>query len=271
MTASLLAKLTYLLFLSWATAKHTPDTLCEVLDQAFLRWILIRRRTKQELEHLEKDLKLAKPSITTETLIGAAVGGTAVGSAAVGAAIAAPFTFGASLIGTAAGAGIGALIASYLGAKKQKKIRLSEVQKAIEKDRKACIRLQELLDSLNRKFSSTTSAGATSDAMVRNVSDTLKRTSRFADPSILPSDITQLVKSSLDRHRGSTSPIVAEIRGILDNLESMECSDEAEIKRWVPEDETRDWQTMARLLKDSFDSVEWNGSENSTLPHKPAN
>ena len=192
---------------------------------------------------MERKLELAKRSITTETVIGAAVGG-AVGSAAVvvtsvGAAIAAPFTFGASLMLPAAGAGIGALIASYRGTEEQKKFRLSEVQVAIEKDRKACIRLQELLHSLNRTFSSATSAGATPGAKVRYVSDALERlASRFADPSVLPRDITQLVKSSLDRHRGSTSPTVAEIRGILDKLE---CPDEAEIKRLVPEDEILDW------------------------------
>ena len=263
MTASLLAKLTYLLFLSWATANQTPDQLWILLHEAFLHWRQIRRHTKQELEDLEKDLKLAKLRITAETVIGAAVGGAAVGGAAVSAAIVAPFTFGASLMVTAAGAGISALIGSYLGAEKQKKIRLSEVQVAIEKDRKACIRLQELFDSLNRTFSSTTSAGATPGAMVRNLSDALERTWRFADPSVLPWDITQLV----DRHRGSTSPIVAEIRGILDNLE---CPDEAEIKRLVPEDETLDWQRMRRLLQDYFHSVEWNGSKKSTLPHKPA-
>ena len=197
---------------------------------------------------MERKLEVAKRSITTETVIGAAVGGavgsaavvvTSVGAAAVGAAIAAPFTFGASLMLPAAGAGIGALIASYRGTEEQKKFRLSEVQVAIEKDRKACIRLQELLDSLNRTFSSATSAGATPSAMVRYVSDALERlASRFADPSVLPSDIAQLVKSSLDRHRGSTSPTVAEIRGILDKLE---CPDEAEIKRLVPEDEILDW------------------------------
>ena len=153
--------------------------------------------------------------------------------ATVGSAIAAPFTFGASLMVTAAGAGIGALIASYLGPEEEKRFRLSEVQVAIEKDRRACIRLQELLDSLNRTFSSTTSAGTTPSGMVRYVSDALGRLAwRFAHPSDLPRDITQLVKSSLDRHRGSTSPIVAEIRDILDNLE---CPDEAEIKRLVPE------------------------------------
>ena len=121
--------------------------------------------------------------------------------------------------------GIGALIASYLGAEEEKKFRLLEVQEAIEKDRKACIRLQELCDSFNRTFSFESNA--------------LKRiTSHFADLSVLPRDITQLVKSSLDRHRGSTSPIVAEIRGILDNLK---CPDEAEIKGLVLEDEKLDW------------------------------
>ena len=165
--------------------------------------------------------------------------GAVMGGATYGAAIAAPFTFGASLMVTAAGAGIGALIASYLGAEEEKKFRLSEVQVAIEKDRKACVRLQELLGSLNGTFSSTTSAGATPGAMVRYVSGAFEHlASRFADPSVLPRDITQLVKSSLDRHHLSTSPIAAEIRDILDNLK---CPDEAEIKYLVPEDEILDW------------------------------
>ena len=194
---------------------------------------------------MERKLKLAKPSITTETVVWAAL---------FGAAVVAAFTFGANLMVTAAGAGIVALITLYLDAEEQKKFRLPEVQMAIEKDRKACIRLQELLDSLNRTCSSTTSAGATPSAMVRYVSDDLERlASRFADPSVLPSDITKLVKSSLDRHRGSTSPIVAKIRGILDNLK---CPDEAEFKRLVPKDEILDWQTRALVLEDSFDSVE---------------
>lgn len=203
---------------------------------------------------------------------GVVMGGAAVGGAAaniVSSALAAPFTFGASLLtGVALAAGFDALIRSYFRAEEEKKFRLSEVQVAIEKDRKVCIRLQELLDSLNRTFSSTTSAGATSGAMVRNVSDSLKRTSSFADPSDLPRDITQLVKSSLDRLPGSTSPIVEEIRGILNKLK---CPNEAEIKRLVPKrlakGETLDWQTIARVLEDSFD----NGAENSTLPREPAN
>lgn len=250
MTASLLAKFTYLLFLSLATANQTSDRLRKELREAFLDWIPIRRHSKEELEHLERNLRLTKPSIDTRTAFGVAMG----------AALTASFTFGASLMVAAAGAGIGALIgagASYLSAEEEKRIRLAEVQVAIEKDRKACIRLQELLDSLNRTFSSTTSAGAIPGAMVQNVSDALKRASRFADPSVLPRDITQLVKSSLDRHRGSKSPIVAEIRSVLDNLK---CPDDAEIERLVfhfrPNSPTPlDLWTKARVLED-FDSAE---------------
>ena len=239
MTASLLTKFTYLLFLSLATANQTSDRLRK-LDEAFVHWIPIRRHTKEELEHLETNLnRLAKPSIATRTLVGAALGGVLTGV----------LTFGASLM-AAAGAGIGALMgatSSYLSPEEEKKLRLPEVQVAIEKDREACIRLQELLDSLNRTFSSTSSAGATQSKIVQYVS--------FADPSVLPRDITQLVKSSLDRH-GSTSPIVAEIKNVLDNLK---CPDDVEIGRLVPESlaesKKLDLWTKVRVVKD-FDSAE---------------
>jgi len=142
----------------------------------------------------------------------------------VGAALAAPFTFGTSFM-VAAGAGIGAMIGartSYLNAEGEETFRLAEVQVAIEKDRTACAELRGQLNSLNRTF--------TSYLMVRNVADVFTRASHFADSSVLPRDITQLVKSSLDRHHRSTSPIVEEIRDILNNLK---CPDETEIQRLV--------------------------------------
>ena len=225
MTARLLAKFTYLLFLSLATANQTPDRLRRELRKAFLHWIPIRRHTKEELERLERNLKRTILSKTTSTALGVFLGAT----------LAASLTLRAGLMVTAAWIAVGALIgagACYLTAEEREKFRLAEVQVAIEKDRKACIRLQELLDSINKTFSSTTSAGATPGAMVKNVSDALKRASRFADPFVLPRDITQLVTSSLDRHRGSKCPIVSEIRNVLDNLK---CPDDAEIERLVLE------------------------------------
>ena len=215
MTASLPTKFTYLLFLSLATDNQTLDRLRKELHEAFRRWIPIRRDTKGTLERLARNLSLENPaSILTGTMIGGVVG----------AALAAPFTFGTSLF-VAAGAGIGAMMGagkSRLSAEEEETLRLAEVQVAIEKDRTACAELQGQLNSLKRTF--------TSYVMVRNVANVLTRASRFADSSVLPSDITQLVKSSLDRHNRSTSPIVQEIRGILNNLK---CPDETEIQRLV--------------------------------------
>ena len=202
MTASLHAKFTYLLFLSLVTANQTLDRL----RYAFLRWIPIRRYTKRMLESLVRDL-LGEYDTATGNTVGFVMG--------AGAVLAAPFTFGASLVAVAAVGGIGALI----GAEFEKRFRLPNVQRAIDRDRAACTELQRQLISLNRTFTSTASAGA----LIRNVS-------RFANASVLPLDITQLVKSSLDRHHGSTSPIVEEIRGILNNLK---CPDETQIQRLV--------------------------------------
>lgn len=201
MTASLLAKFAYLLFLSLVTAKQTLDRLRE----AFFRWIPIRRHTKKMLEHLVSDL-LGELVTGTGTIVGGVMG--------AGAVLAAPLTFGASLVAAAAMAGIGALV----GTQFDRRLRLPSLQLAIDKDRRHCRELQRQLISLNRTFTSTTSA----DALIRKVS-------HFADASVLPLDITQLVKSSLDRHR-STAPIVEEIRGILNNLK---CPDETEIQRLV--------------------------------------
>ena len=198
MTASLHAKFTYLLFLSLGTANQTLDRL----RYAFLRWIPIRRYTKRMLESLVRDL-LGEYDTAMGNTVGFVMG--------AGAVLAAPFTFGASLVAVAAVGGIGALI----GAEFEKRFRLPNVQRAIDRDRAACTELQRQLISLNRTFTSTASAGA----LIRNVS-------RFANASVLPLDITQLVKSSLDRHHGSTSPIVEEIREILNNLK---CPDETEI------------------------------------------
>ena len=158
------------------------------------------------LESLVRDL-LGEYDTATGNTVGFVMGAGAV------AVLAAPFTFGASLVAAAAVGGIGAAI----GGQVEKTFRLPMVQRAIDRDRAACTELQRQLISLNRTFTSTASAGA----LIRNVS-------RFANASVLPLDISQLVESSLDGHNGSTSPIVQEIRGILNNLK---CPRESEIQR----------------------------------------
>lgn len=224
MSASLLAVFTYLLFLPFTAANQTLDRLRADLHQAFRHWIPIRRHTKEELEHLARNLMLRTPAgMVTRAAVGAVVGGI----------LAAPFTFGTSLGITAAGVGLGAagggLSAVFgagnwnLSAEEEQRFRLAEVQGTINSDRRACEELREQLDSLKRTFTSTStiSAGATTGALVRNVADAFTRASRFADSSVLPRDITQLVKSS---------PYAAEIRSILNNLK---CPDGTEIQRLV--------------------------------------
>ena len=201
------------------TANQTLDRLRKELHDAFRRWMPIRRHTIEELEHLARNLMLRTPTgMVTRAAIGAVVGGI----------LAAPFTFGASLGATVAGVGLGAAGGglnavfragnSNLSAEEEQRFRLAEVQGTIDSDRRACKELRQQLDSLKRTFTSTTLAGATTGALVSNVADAFTRASRFADSSVLPRDITQLVKSS---------PNAEEIRSILNNLK---CPDETEIQ-----------------------------------------
>lgn len=204
------------------------DRLRKELRDAFLPWISIRRNTEGKLAELAKILPslLRKPNIAKVAAVGFVLG-----------AVAAPFTFGASLIGVGAAAGLGIIgaaigaLAPYFSAEVEKNLGLAELQAAIDMDRKACTELQLQLESMKGTLtSSSTSSGAAAGTMVRNLSDALTRASRFVDSSLLPEDITQLLKSSLDRHHGSTSAIVQEIRGIVSNLK---CPDETDIQLLV--------------------------------------
>lgn len=199
------------------------DRLRKELQEAFRDWLPIRRNTKEKLEELARNLPslLRRPGIVSPITAASATLG----------ALAAPFTFGTSLVVGAAGAGVGAAIgfgASYLSAEAEEKLKLGMVQGAIDMDRSAYADLQRRLDFLKGTFTSSTKISTSDEAPTLGaaVSDVLTRATRFADSSVLPRNITQLVKSSLDRNRGSTSPIVQEIMGILNNLN---CRDETEM------------------------------------------
>lgn len=207
------------------------DRLRKELQEAFRDWLPARRNTKEKLEELARNLPslLRRPGIVSQvTAASAAVGALAT--------LAAPFTFGTSLVVVAAaGAGAGAAIgfgASYLSAEAEEKLKLGMVQGAIDMDRGAYAVLQLRLDFLKGTFTSSTKISTSDEAPTLDaaVSDVLTRATRFADSSVLPRNITQLVKSSLDRNRGSTSPIVQEIMGILNNLN---CRDETEMPSLV--------------------------------------
>ena len=270
--------------------------LREELNKAFIEWIPKRRRTKEQLEELASKLHEHHRNVNITTITGAGLG-TVGGVLSIAGLIAAPFTFGAGIVVSLIGAGIGGAGGLVMSGSKVveiilTKLGLKEVQLAIDEDRDACTNLQQRLDSLEsfiselagflkplhddavlmrelegsgfeflhglfpkdyttsaeekvefgarffRTLSSaatvSASAFATAGAVARSAALAGTRVAHIAgsviSAALLPLDITLLVKSSLELHRGSTSKAVEDIRKI---LEELECPDEKEIEMLV--------------------------------------
>ena len=271
--------------------------LREQLHDAFLSWIPIRTRTKEQLEELATKLHEHHRNVNISTITGASMG-TVGGILSVAGLITAPFTFGSGIVVSLVGAGIGGAGGLVMSGSKVadiilEKLGLKEVQETIEDDRKACSELQKQLDDLENFISSlaeflkplhddavllrelegsgfeflsqrisneeigasteervefgarffraaisaatiSASAAATAGAVTRSALLAGTRAAHVAgsviSAALLPLDITLLVKSSLELHRGSTSAAVQDIRRILDELE---CPEEGEIQGLV--------------------------------------
>ena len=276
------------------------EQLCklrEELHDAFLSWIPIRTRTKEQLEELATKLHEHHRNVNISTITGASMG-TVGGILSVAGLITAPFTFGSGIVVSLVGAGIGGAGGLVTSGSKVvdiilEKLGLKEVQEKIEDDRKACSELQKQLDALENFISSlaeflkplhddavllrelegsgfeflsqrisneeigasteervefdarffraaisaatiSASAAATAGAVTRSALLAGTRAAHVAgsviSAALLPLDITLLVKSSLELHRGSTSAAVRDIRRILDELE---CPEKGEIQGLV--------------------------------------
>ena len=276
------------------------EQLCklrEELHDAFLSWIPIRTRTKEQLEELATKLHEHHRNVNISTITGASMG-TIGGILSVAGLITAPFTFGSGIIVSLVGAGIGGVGGLVMSGSKVvdiilEKLGLKEVQETIEDDRKACSELQKQLEALENFISSlaeflkplhddavllrelegsgfeflsqrisyeeigasteervefgarffraatsaatiSASAAATAGAVARSAAIAGTRAAHVAgsviSAALLPLDITLLVKSSLELHRGSTSAAVQDIRRIVDELE---CPEEGEIQGLV--------------------------------------
>ena len=268
----------------------------EELNKAFVRWIPKRRQTKEQLQELASKLHEHHRNVNITTVTGASMG-TVGGVLSIAGLIAAPFTFGAGIVVSLIGAGIGGAGGLVMSGSKVAeiiltKLGLKDVQQAIDEDREACTDLQQQLDTLEsfisdlarflkplhddavlmrelegsgfeflhglfpndyttsaeekvefgaRFFRTITSAAtvsasavATAGALARSAALAGTRAAHIAgsviSAALLPLDITLLVKSSLELHRGSTSKIVEDIRKI---LEELECPEEKEIELLV--------------------------------------
>ncbi|XP_044179117.1 uncharacterized protein LOC122960730 [Acropora millepora] len=127
-------------------------TLRMDLISGFVRWIPIRQRTMVQLEELATKLHQHHRNVNISTITGASMG-TVGGVLGIAGLIAAPFTFGAGLIVTLVGAGIGGAGGLVMSGSKVveiilEKLGLKDVQAAIKEDHEACTKLQQQLDRL---------------------------------------------------------------------------------------------------------------------------
>lgn len=126
--------------------------LREDLQKAFIQWIPKRKHTKEQLEELASNLHEHHKNVNISTITGASMG-TVGGVLSIAGLIAAPFTFGAGIVVSLVGAGIGGAGGLVMSGSKVvemilTKLGLKEVQQAIDEDREACTQLKEKLDAV---------------------------------------------------------------------------------------------------------------------------
>ena len=111
----------------------------------------------EKLEELASKLHQQHINVSKSTIAGASAS-TVGGILAIAGLIAAPFTFGAGLVVSLVGAGIGGAGSLVMSVSKVieitlAKLGLKEVQGAIDEDKEACTQLQEKLENLERFIS----------------------------------------------------------------------------------------------------------------------
>ena len=130
------------------------DQLKEDLVDTFKQWIPKRKRTIEKLEELASKLHEQHMDVSKSTIAGASVS-IVGGILAIAGLIVTPLTFGAGLVVSLAGAGIGGAGSVVMSVSKVveiilEKLGLKEVQRAIDDDKEAHSQLQEKLDNLER-------------------------------------------------------------------------------------------------------------------------
>ena len=111
----------------------------------------------EKLEELASKLHQQHINVSKSTIAGASAS-TVGGILAIAGLIATPFTFGAGLVVSLIGAGIGGTGSLVMSVSKVieiilAKLGLKDVQGAIDEDKEACTQLQEKLENLERFIS----------------------------------------------------------------------------------------------------------------------
>ena len=218
----------------------------------------------EKLEELASKLHELYINVIKSTIAGASAI-TVGGILAIAGLITAPFTFGAGLVVSLVGAGIGGTGGLVVSVSKVidkilAKLGLNEVQGVIDEDKEACTQLQEKLDILGRfisdfreiesngfEFLHNLAGGEFTTSTKEKIDFSVKVFARaggmagagagaanlvggVAGAVLLPPSIYLLVKSFLEVHRGSTTQVVDYIRKLQGELE---CPEEEEIQEMV--------------------------------------
>ena len=133
------------------------DRLTEDLVDTFKQWIPKRKHTREKLEELASKLQGQHIKGSKSTIVGASAG-TVGGILAIAGLITTPFTFGAGLVVSLVGAGIGGAGGLVMSVSKVveitlAKLGLKEVQRAIDEDEEASKPLREQLFHLKKFIS----------------------------------------------------------------------------------------------------------------------
>ena len=133
------------------------NQLKEDLVENFRQWRPTRKRTREKLEELASKLQEQHIRGSKSTIVGASAG-TVGGILAIAGLITAPFNFGAGIVVSLVGAGIGGVGSLVMSVSKVvevtlAKLGLKEVQRAIDEDEEASGRLRERLVGLEKFIS----------------------------------------------------------------------------------------------------------------------
>ena len=195
----------------WITWKAKRETTVKLL-----------RAVAAEVSRTHRNANIAKLTGTSTSLVGAGL--------AIGGFVAAFFTFGASLIVTAVGIGLGAAGGLTAGGSELCDLLLSKsqlklAQDALEDDRKATQTLnkafQQAIESKRGLAAAAEAGGKTLfQAMETTTSKGLHIGGLALSAVLVPFGIHDLVTTSMDVHKGSIPAVFKEINEIVGKLEN---------------------------------------------------
>ncbi|XP_060076146.1 uncharacterized protein LOC132555800 [Ylistrum balloti] len=193
-------------------------------------WRSNRKETIRLLRKLADELDCMQVHVDNSKLAGNTMSAVA-GVGTVACILAAPFTGGLSTLGLTGCAGLGVAagavnLGALIGKHFREKDLIEEVQKALNKDRKAGDELNKASIDVSGTCREAIQLGMDVVHVVKDTGKVAKQASKAASKSffavsvvLLPLDIMDLIQSITDVNNGSTNATAKEVRRIANELE----------------------------------------------------